>query len=140
MLDRVIFLHIPKTAGQSVHNYLQRAVGAAKICPARENFQLVGKSILELSRYKVFSGHLDWALLDCVAANAFAFTILREPTDRILSFFFFLRGEALRLTPEQIDLPQNQGKKYLLKLSVDDYFCGGPPFIRSFLDSHFDNF
>src|ERR1044071_10007863 len=91
---RVIFLHIPKTAGQSVHESLRRLFAPEEICPARENFQLLPISIQELRRYRLFSGHLDWCLLDVVPQPRFTFTVLRRPIERIISFYFFLRGRA----------------------------------------------
>jgi len=136
----IIFLHIPKTAGQSVHAFLKAGIPAAEICPARENWQLTGTSIAELRRYRLFSGHLDWVQLDCVGGNPFIFTILREPVERILSFYFFLRREAQGLTPEQLASPERRGMRAVMELTPDQYFCGGGPEIRNFLDDHFDNF
>jgi hypothetical protein len=137
---KVIFLHIPKTAGQSVHAALTAAYGASAICPARVNEQLFGMTVAELNNYQVFSGHLDWSLLDCVRGPRFAFTVLREPRDRILSFYFFLRAEAAGLTPAQLAVPHRKGMRAMLQLSPDEYFCAGPPDVRGFLDSLYDNF
>ena len=92
----VIFLHIPKTAGQSVHSFLVHLFGQGAIAPARVNEQLIQLSIPQIRKYSVFSGHMDWAMLDCVERPRFVFTILREPTDRILSFYYYLRSEAKR--------------------------------------------
>jgi len=47
-------------------------------------------SITEINRYQVFSGHFDWSLLDCIKGPKYVFTILREPIDRILSFYLAL--------------------------------------------------
>lgn len=140
MEPRIIFLHLPKTAGQSVHAALVKGFGEDAICPARVNDQLAAMTIDELNRYRVFSGHLDWSMLDCLEGPKYVFTILREPLDRLLSFYFFLRKEAAALQPRDMDLPSNQGMKAVLTLSAHEYFTGGPPHIRAFLDSHYDNF
>ncbi len=137
---KVIFLHIPKTAGQSVHAALVDAYGFEAVCPARVNEQLFGMTIEELNRYRVFSGHLDWSLLDCVRGPRFTFTVLREPRDRLLSFYFFLRGEAGRLGPAELEKPQRRGMRAALNLPPDEYFAGGPPELRRFLDGLYDNF
>jgi hypothetical protein len=136
----VAFLHIPKTAGQSIHARLVDLFGAAAVAPARVNEQLILMSIADIRRYRVFSGHLDWASLDCMSQPSFTFTVLRNPLDRILSFYFFLRREARALSAAELVLPQNQGKHAALTYSCDDYFTAGPPPIRTFLDNHFDNF
>ncbi len=137
---RIVFLHIPKTAGQSVHQFLKTLVDSDSVAPARVNEQLYGLSVPQLRRYRLISGHLDWALLDCVQEPKFVFTILRNPLDRILSFYFFLRAEAQKLSEEQLRLPENQGKHAALHLSCDDYFNAGKPHLRTFLDNHYDNF
>jgi hypothetical protein len=82
----VIFLHIPKTAGQSVHGFLHAQFQPEEFCPARENFQLLPIPIERLQKYRLFSGHLDWSLLDAVPEPRFVFTVLRRPIERILSF------------------------------------------------------
>lgn len=137
---KVIFLHIPKTAGQSVHAALVNAFGNEAVCPARVNDQLRRMSITELNRYQVFSGHFDWSLLDCIKGPKYVFTILRDPIDRILSFYFFLRDEAEKLPKEQLVTPERQGLKAAFELSPRDYFLGGAPHLRRFLDDHYDNF
>ena len=137
---KVIFLHIPKTAGQSVHSALVNAFGAEAVCPARVNDQLHKMSISELNRYQVFSGHLDWSLLDCIKGPKYVFTILREPVERILSFYFFLLEQAKKMSSEDLGKPQHQGLKAALELGPKKYFLAGPPHLRRFLDDHYDNF
>jgi hypothetical protein len=136
----VVFLHIPKTAGQSIHTALINAFSEDAVCPARVNDQLRRLSINELNKYKVFSGHLDWSLLDCIKGDNYVFTILREPMDRILSFYFYLRDQAEKLSDEKRNQPENQGLKAAFELSPKEYFLGGKPQIRRFLDDHYDNF
>jgi hypothetical protein len=136
----IVFLHIPKTAGQSVHHFLKSLVGPGLVAPARVNEQLYLLSVPDLRRYQLISGHLDWSLLDCVQQPKFVFTVLRNPVDRILSFYFFVRAEAQKLSEEELRRPENQGKHAALHLSCDDYFNGGKPHIRTFLDNHYDNF
>lgn len=137
---KIIFLHIPKTAGQSVHAALVDAFGKDAVCPARVNDQLRKMTITELNRYQVFSGHFDWSMLDCIKGPKYVFTILREPMDRILSFYFFLREEASKLPSGQIETPERKGLKAAFELSPKDYFLGGAPHLRRFLDDHYDNF
>lgn len=137
---KVIFLHIPKTAGQSIHAALAEAFGEESVCPARVNQQLKNYSIQELNQYSVFSGHFDWSMLDCVQGNKYTFTVLRKPIDRILSFYFYLHDKAGALPLIELNKPENQGMKAILELSVDDYFNAGPAHLRKFLDNHYDNF
>jgi hypothetical protein len=137
---RIVFLHIPKTAGQSVHTALVSAFGEEMVCPARVNEQLKTYTIRELNQYQVFSGHLDWAMLDCLKGPSYQFTVLRKPIDRILSFYFYLKQKSEGMSQEQLLLPHNQGMRAAKELSPNDYFGGGEKHLRSFLDDHYDNF
>ena len=136
----IVFLHIPKTAGQSVHAFLERIVGKSAVAPARVNAGLLKMTREEIRSYRLISGHLDWALLDCVLEPKFVFTVLRDPLERILSFYHYLRAEAAKLDPARLALPQHAGMRAALELSCDDYFCAGPPHLRTFLDNHYSNF
>ncbi len=137
---RVIFLHIPKTAGQSVHAALVDAFGEKAVCPARVNDQLKLMSISELHQYRVFSGHFDWTMLDCLKGPTYVFTVLRDPLERLLSFYLFLHRQGGLLSPKDRNKPQQQGMKAAFELSPREYFTGGPPHLRKFLDEHYDNF
>jgi hypothetical protein len=136
---KVIFLHLPKTAGQSVHLALTHGFGEDRVCPARTNEQLYQMSINELNRYQVFSGHLDWAMLDCIKGPKYVFTILREPIKRILSFYFFLRDEASQLPQEDRLKPAHMGLNAAIELETSEYFLGGNQGVRNFLDTYYDN-
>lgn len=137
---KIVFLHIPKTAGQSIHAGLVDAFGSEVVCPARVNEQLQVMSIKEINKYSVFSGHFDWSLLDCLKGNVYVFTVLRDPLERILSFYFYLYAKASKLSFEELSKPENSGMKSIVTLSPDEYFLGGNPSIRRFLDNHYDNF
>lgn len=137
---KIIFLHIPKTAGQSVHAKLVDACGVDNVCPARVNDHLRTLSIRQLNSYKVFSGHFDWSLLDCIEGPKYIFTVLRDPRDRILSFYFYLRESAKKLSPQLLEKPENQGLKGALTLSPGDYFTSGNSSWKSFIKNHYYNF
>jgi len=139
-MTKIIFLHIPKTAGQSVHHFFQTSFQKDEICPARVNGQLKGLKCDELNRYSIFSGHLDWKYLECLDEPKFTFTILRDPKDRILSFYFYLREQAKKLSEMDLNSPENQGMKAALTLSPDEYFWDSTGAIRNFIDDHYDNF
>jgi hypothetical protein len=137
---RIVFLHIPKTAGQSVHAALEAGFGSGALCPARVNEQLKLLSRVQLNRYQVFSGHFDWNHLDCLKGPVYSFTVLRDPVERILSFYFFLRKQGMALSDEDRAKPGNQGMRAAVEMTPREYFTAGPPHLRNFLDEHYDNF
>lgn len=136
---KIIFLHIPKTAGQSVHEYLLRNFPRERICPARVNEQLQAYATSELNRYQVFSGHFDWSAFDELEGERFVFTILRDPMERILSFYFYLREQAAHFA-ELGKLEDKPGIKAALELTPWQYFVDPNCPLREFIDNHYDNF
>ncbi|MEO1885996.1 MAG: sulfotransferase family 2 domain-containing protein [Methyloprofundus sp.] len=140
-MTRVVFLHIPKTAGQSVHQFLLDSLGPENMCPARVQEQIKQLSNEQLRSYSVYSGHFDWDFFDFLnAEDVLFFTVLRQPLDRILSFYFFLRHQAKSLSAEQLRAPNHIGMRAALTLSPDEYFADPDLNIRSFIDDHYDNF
>lgn len=134
----IVFLHIPKTAGQTIHNELARMVGAQAVSPVRVHTQATAGPQMPPG-YGLYSGHLDWTEIDSLP-DPFVFTVLRDPAERIASFYFYLLAEARRLSPADLALPGNQGKARILAQSAEAYFFGGDPAWQTFIRDHYDNF
>jgi len=135
----IVFLHIPKTAGQTIHSELTRVVGADAVSPVRVHTQAEPGTAQLPAGYGLYSGHLDWAALETLPDPRFSFTVLRDPLERIASFYFYLRREADKLTPEQIQQPAHTGARMITTRSVDDYFFGGPQRWQRFVHDHYNN-
>jgi hypothetical protein len=136
-LPRIVFLHLPKTAGQSIHSALVKAYGAEAVAPLRVNPDLDRYAEERLLQYRVFSGHLDWNRLQFVP-NPVVMTMLRDPLERIASFCLFLRKQAEALPLEVLSRPDKRGMYLALHLPPDDYFCDPDLPERGFLDDRFD--
>lgn len=136
----IIFLHIPKTAGQTVHNSLSRMVKARRVSPIRVHTQTHLPKDQFPPGYSLYSGHLDWHETDHLPQARFVFTVLRDPGERIASFYYYLQRQAAALSREALDLPHNIGFKRALEWAPDDYFFGGDDAWQTFVRSHYDNF
>lgn len=68
------------------------------------------------------------------------FTVLRDPKERIASFYFYLLQEARRPLVSDMSLPRNPGFRRILEGSADDYFFGGDQIWQNFILDHYDNF
>lgn len=136
----IVFLHIPKTAGQTVHNGLARTVRAHRVSPIRVHTQALHPQDQYPAGYSLYSGHLDWTQIAHLPAARFVFTVLRDPAERIASFYFYLQREAAEMAPAILGLPQNIGLKRALDWTPDDYFFGGDDSWQLFIRSHYDNF
>lgn len=135
----VVFLHIPKTAGQSVTHQITEKLPSNWVSPLRDiSLAKDGETHLPPG-YRYYAGHIDWVDLDKLN-KPFSFTILRDPRERIGSFYAFLLREAQQRTPEDLALPGNTGQRIMLERSVDDYFFSGDGRWKRFIRNHYDNF
>jgi hypothetical protein len=133
----IAFLHIPKTAGQTVHNELARAIGAEAVSPVRVHTQADTGAAQFPPGYRLYSGHLDWQAIDTLPEPRFTFTVLRDPLERIASFYFFVRREAESVSAEELAKPGRRGLRMALENGPDDYFFGGTPGWRHFIRDHY---
>jgi hypothetical protein len=133
------FLHLPKTAGNSIREFASRFFQQRHVCPVIYDAELRAIGDEELRSYRMFAGHLDWASLDRVDGPSFTFTVLREPLDRVLSFYFYLRNTGAKLDATQLETPDKRGMRAALTLPPDEFFCGGPRPVRRQLDTTMDN-
>jgi hypothetical protein len=133
----IVFLHIPKTAGQTVHSELARAVGAKAVSPVRVHTQAETGAAQFPPGYRLYSGHLDWDALDTVPALRFTFTVLRDPLERIASFYFFMRRQAEACPSDELAKPGRSGMRMAIEHGPDGYFFGGTPQWRRFVEDHY---
>lgn len=101
-----LFLHIQKTAGTSLVNMARRHYGDNVIshgdyCTATPD---------ELRKVGFISGHFGYAYAHPLMAGRYTFTFLRDPVERILSFYYFCHSrEHIRFDIYQLardhDLP-----------------------------------
>lgn len=140
MNNKLVFLHIPKTAGQTVHASLIDIFGESEVSKIRVNSQFQDLKLVNNYSETVFSGHLDWCKLEDVLDDMVVFTILRNPKDRILSFYHYLRLQAQKLTDQELQYDHNRGMKNILIMSPDEYFCPKEKNFKKFIDEHYDNF
>lgn len=139
-MKTIVFVHIPKTAGQAIHHELVRAVGAHNTSPIRVHTQVAKGAPHLPPEFLLHSGHIDWAEIDTLPAERFSFSVLRDPLERIASFYFYLLKEARGLTEAELATPQQTGKRMILAHSADDYFFGGDASWQAFVRDHNDNF
>jgi hypothetical protein len=138
-MPQVVFLHIPKTAGQTIVQELRRVFGGSNMSPVRTHTQAKKDAQLPAG-YRVYAGHIDWIDLEDLDDNRFSFSVLRNPRERIASFYFYLKREAEMLSAKQLALNENTGKRNILAMSADDYFFGGERPWQMFVHDHYDNF
>jgi len=91
----IIFLHIPKTAGTTLHRIIERHYPQERIFSLGAIAQ---KSIREFktlnparrARIRVLKGHMGFGLHEFIPGPSAYFTLLREPIERVISFYYFV--------------------------------------------------
>jgi hypothetical protein len=91
-MRRTIFCHIRKTGGTTLHRIFQNAVGATEISPGHGSEQY-SKALKRWETRKVISQHVWFAPGETLSRGRVNLTILREPIDRCVSNYFYVRAQ-----------------------------------------------
>jgi len=93
------FVHIPKTAGTSITSILRDCYGALSL-PAMTTLDYPFYSTEELEKYRFYSGHAYLRDYQRLPHDTVRFTVLRDPTERALSFYHYCRTRDLSQTDD----------------------------------------
>jgi len=116
---RLVFVHIPRSGGTSLHHILAQGLGSDRICGARHN-SLWLCSGADLARARLFSGHYD---RNCVALipgrEVKVVTMLRNPRRRLLSLYDYLRAHRPKVIKANDLMLAEVARKYGLSDFLD---------------------
>jgi hypothetical protein len=87
--QRIVFLHLQKTGGTAIFEALKSHFAPDEVCP--ERFDLLRWSQASLSQFRLFAGHFAYDTLEHIPGSKLVITILREPRERLLSHFRFVK-------------------------------------------------
>ena len=99
--EAVIFLHVPKAAGSTLNRLIELEYPLFEIYTIDPVFfrrswtHLQRLSTKRLGKIRIFKGHMLFGLHAILPQSATYITVLREPVDRVLSAFYFMRGYKL---------------------------------------------
>lgn len=89
---RVVFLHIAKTAGTSIVHFFRHRLPAHPICSHGDFLHFPAGRVQfqdKLLEYPFVSGHFGYRHIAPLLDESYSFTFLRDPVDRVLSFYDF---------------------------------------------------
>jgi hypothetical protein len=91
-IPRYLLVHLPKTAGTSFRGALANLFGDGAVSPPFLASRLSEQDITSLDRYRAIAGHIS---IDdaTVFRNRYLFSILRDPIDRCLSWYYFAHSQ-----------------------------------------------
>jgi hypothetical protein len=96
-IDHLIFQHIPKTAGTSIAKLFRSQFNRDEvfICGTKDgvltNFTKLRPDYRR--KVKLLIGHVDFGIHDYFDGNVKYFTFLRDPLDRVLSHYYYIRSD-----------------------------------------------
>ena len=99
--ESVIFIHVPKAAGTTLNRLIEWEYPLLEIYSVDPYFFRWSSAHLwrlpkrRLKRFRVFKGHMMFGLHEILPQPATYITILRDPIDRVMSAFYFMRGYKL---------------------------------------------
>lgn len=113
----VAFIHLLKTGGTTLHSMLEAKFPSDRIWPHHHN-SLHRYSVAELGRYDLFSGHFDFHSIGYIPrSHVKTVSIFRDPSDRLISFYRFLRSH-----PSGREFEHNLFVHLAQRLSVEEFF------------------
>lgn len=97
---RLVFLHLPKTGGTTLHHHFSEHFAPEEICP--ERFSNLAEVPAEaMMRYRYFSGHFYFSDLRFIPGPLYIVTVLRDPVERVLSTYYFWKRHRPEVIREQ---------------------------------------
>ncbi|MGI9285520.1 MAG: sulfotransferase family 2 domain-containing protein [Pseudomonadales bacterium] len=90
--EKIIFLHIAKTAGTSLVEFFRKILPAEQMMTHGDFVKFPRGHALPpqaIADYRFISGHFGYSYIGKYIKDSYSFTFLRDPVDRVLSFYRF---------------------------------------------------
>jgi hypothetical protein len=140
--EAIIFVHLPKCGGTTLNRLIEWEYNPLRVFSIDPSFfrwsysRLTRTPVKRLARIQVFQGHMPFGLHKLLGRPCQYITVLREPTQREISSYYYARsrrlnpqhGMAMRMSLEEFVRAQpntNMQTKMLSGLSRDYDFLGG---------------
>ena len=100
--EAVIFLHVPKAAGSTLNRLIEWEYPLGEMYSVDPVFyrrswaHLRRLSKKRVRKTRIFKGHLLFGLHTVLPQRATYITVLREPVDRVISSYYFMRNSKLQ--------------------------------------------
>ena len=126
--ETAIFVHIPKTAGTTLHRIIDQQYPRRIRHFVRHHDKGVQKlkdlSLAQRAQLHMVRGHIPYGLHRYLPRPAKYFTILREPVERVISYYYFVQREPDHYLYDYANTPGMTIRRYLedhMSLQTDNF-------------------
>ncbi len=120
----LVFLHLPKTGGTTLHHHFSAHFTPEEICPERHS-NLNAYSVDALRQWRFFSGHFNADEIRRIPRPLFVVTVFRDPIERLLSLYDFWK----RHSDEYIEMSGDEGLRITKAGTLMDFLQVDYPLI-----------
>jgi hypothetical protein len=127
--QRVVFLHIVKTAGTSLVEYLRNRLPAGSVLSHGDFLGFPDEQLppARLSEYRLISGHFGYTHVKDYLPDSYSVTILREPVARVLSLYKYCLNTDMQ--------KRFAAARTAARLTVDEFMTSTRPEVVEMLDN-----
>lgn len=125
----LLFIHIAKTAGSSLKALLATRIAPSATLEIPERIEHDSPLLAQLDDFELIVGHVGYGITGAFRRPPSVITFLREPIDRALSAYYFLRQTDDSNIP--LDFTETQRRQ---RQELGEHVRGLP--LREFLHSH----
>ena len=95
MKEKLIFLHIPKSAGSTIQTIFKRQYkkNAFFVPGEHPDLNIIKEELLEKTNIRLCFGHMDFGMHDTIGKEYKYATILRDPIERIISHYYYVKRQ-----------------------------------------------
>lgn len=131
--DKYVILHIPKTAGTSLHVVLIELFKKKNVSPLFGAPKLSKSQARKLGKNRMVCGHISWADVIEYYSDRKTITFLREPIDRCVSWYYYVKSRNLENVIPLNDIKYVNAPAEAISLAkhldIDDFFQHEHPHI-----------
>jgi hypothetical protein len=142
--DQLCFIHIMKTAGSTFTSLIDARFHVSEICPhplyleevcpEARHCQTVEEKAELLTRYRLIRGHFTYAEIAPLLKQPRYLTILRDPIERAISFYEFMRRSSAQ--PKRGDAHTREMLKAATSGSLLEFVSHPDPGVRRSVTNH----
>lgn len=121
------FLHIHKTGGTSVTEFLRTQISDENIFPGTFDHQLLRAPVRD-TKFGLYTGHLSIGRVPDEGGETRLITMLRNPRQRLLSAFGHWRAQAEEY--RHAVPPKTGFLSLFLEMSLEEFLCAETPMLK----------